>query len=82
MEIFLYIQNLKEVDLPTGRNSWKVNETERKTIRKDLSFEVNRLSGNVCNATIKDLKDAKLLVEKARSNPVKLNFTKLGNRIG
>ena len=48
--------------------------------RPDLSFEVNRLSGNVRNATIKDLMDAKLLVEKARSNPVKLNFTKLGNK--
>ena len=46
----------------------------------DLSFEVNRLSGNILNATLKDLKDAKILVEKAKSNPVTLNFTKLGNK--
>ena len=89
-----YITNLDDVDIPAGRNSWKVNENERKIIRKvvgellwvslmtrpDLSFEVNRLSGNILDATIRDLKDAKLLVEKAKSNPVRLNFTKLGNR--
>ena len=89
-----YIKNLEDVDGPSGRNSWKVSENERKTIRKvvgellwvslmtrpDLSFEVNRLSGNILDATIRDLKDAKLLVEKAKSNPVRLNFTKLGNK--
>ena len=87
-----YIQKLEEVHLPSGRNSWKVNEAERKTIRKvvgellwvslmtrpDLSFEVNRLSANITVATIRDLKDAKLLIEKAKANPLKLNFTKLG----
>ena len=54
-----YIEKLDEVDIPSGRNSWKVSEAERKIIRKvvgellwislmtrpDLSFEVNRLSG-------------------------------------
>ena len=30
------------------------------------------------NATVRDLKDAKLLIEKAKADPVQLNFTKLG----
>ena len=87
-----YIQKLDEVHIPEGRNSWTVNEAERKIIRKvvgellwvslmtrpDLSFEVNRLSGNILNATVKDLKDAKLLVKRAKAEPVKLNFTTIG----
>ena len=67
-----YIQKLRTVDIPTGWNSMKVSEKERKSIRKvvgellwvslmtrpDLSFEVNKLSGNILNATIRDIKDA------------------------
>ena len=87
-----FIQNIKELSVPDKKNSIKVNETERKLIRKvvgeilwvslmtrpDLAFEVNRLSSNIVIATIKDLKDAKLLVEKAKMEPITLNFTKLG----
>ena len=87
-----YIQKLGTVDIPTGWNSMKVSEKERKSIRKvvgellwvslmtrpDLSFEVNKLSGNILNVTIRDIKDAKILIEKAKADPVRLNFTKLG----
>ena len=48
--------------------------------RPDLSFEVNLLSTRITNATIKDLKDARRLVAKAKLDPVALNFTKLGNK--
>jgi hypothetical protein len=89
-----YIQNIEEVECPPRRNSCKVNETERKIIRRvvgellwvslmtrpDLSFDVNDLSSNIVNATIKELKDAKRLVEKAKLEPVTLNFTKLGSK--
>jgi hypothetical protein len=44
--------------------------------RPDLSFEVNRLSSNISNASIKELKDAKRLVERAKSEPIRLNFTR------
>ena len=73
-------------------NSCPVNEVERKMIRRvvgevlwvslmtrpDLSFDVNRLSSNISVATIKDLKDAKRLVERAKSEMIKLRFTYLG----
>ena len=45
--------------------------------RPDLSFQVNKLSTNISNATIRELKDAKRLVEKAKLEPITLNFTKL-----
>ena len=48
--------------------------------RPDLSFEVNKLSSDIMNATIKELKDAKRLVEKAKLEPIVLNFTKLGHK--
>ena len=46
--------------------------------RPDLSFEVNQPSTNISNATIKDLKDARRLVEKAKLDPIALNFTQIG----
>jgi hypothetical protein len=87
-----YIQKIKEVEFPSRRNSCKVNEEERKDIRRvvgemlwvslmtrpDLSFETNKLSSNIINATVKELKDAKRLVEKAKHDPITLNFTNLG----
>lgn len=87
-----YIQKVGEVSVPPKSNSTRVNEEERKLIRKvvgemlwvslmtrpDLAFEVNRLSSVIVNATIKDLKDAKRLVDKAKMEPITLNFTKLG----
>ena len=89
-----YIEKIKEVEIPSGKNSHKLNETERKIIRRvvgellwvslmtrpDLSFEVNKLSSDIMNATIKELKDAKRLVEKAKLEPIVLNFTKLGHK--
>ena len=39
---------------------------------------MNKLSGHILNATIRDIKDAKILIEKAKADPVRLNFTKLG----
>ena len=48
--------------------------------RPDLSFEVNLLSTKISNATIRDLKDARRLVDKAKLEPMVLNFTKLGNK--
>ena len=45
--------------------------------RPDLSFEVNQLSTNISNATIRDLKDARRLVEKAKLDPIALNFTEI-----
>lgn len=87
-----YIQKIQEVEVPTKRNSYKVNENERKEIRRvvgellwvslmtrpDLSFEVNQLSSKISEATIKELKEAKRLVEKAKLEPITVNFTKLG----
>ena len=69
-----------------------MNEKERKEIRRvvgellwvslmtrpDLSYEVNQLSTNISNACIKDLKDAKRLVEKAKFEPITLKFTRVG----
>ena len=68
-----FIKNIKEVDLPTKMNTAKVNEVERREIRRvvgellwvsmmtrpDLCFEVNRLSTTISHSTVKDLKDAK-----------------------
>ena len=48
--------------------------------RPDLSFDINYLSTNITNATIKDLKDAQRLVKKAKMDPISLNFTRLGNK--
>ena len=87
-----YIQKLPDVILPPGRSTDNVNEVERENIRKvvgellwvslmtrpDLSFDVNQLSVNIGNATMKDLKDAKRLIEKAKKNPITLNFSHLG----
>ena len=77
--------------VPSGRNSCKVSESERREIRvvgellwvtlmtrPDLSFEINQLSTKITNATIKDLKDAQRLGFKAKLEPIVLNFTKLG----
>ena len=89
-----YIQSIKEVIVPAKRNSYKVNDTERKEIRRvvgellwvkqmtrpDLSFDVNHLSTKISDATIRELKDARRLVEKAKLEPISLNFTKLGKR--
>ena len=89
-----YIKNIEKVDVPEERNSCRVNESERKEIRRvvgallwvslmtrpDLSFEVNSLSSRITNATIRDLKDAKRLIEQAKMNPLTMKFTKLGPR--
>ena len=87
-----YIETVEKVSVPPKRNSSLVNEEERKEIirvagellwvslmtRPDISFEVNKLSSNISKATIKDLKDARRLVEKTKEDPVTLNFTRLG----
>ena len=87
-----YIRNIADVDCPARRNNSLVQEKERREIRRvvgellwvslmtrpDLSFEVNQLSTNICSARVKELKDAKRLVEKAKMEPVTLTFTKLG----
>jgi hypothetical protein len=89
-----YIENLEGVKVPDERNAVLANESEKKEIRRvvgellwvslmtrpDLSFEVNSLSSNISQATIKDLKDAGRLIDKAKMHPVSLNFTKLGNK--
>ena len=89
-----YIQKIKDVTVPSGRNSCKVNDLERKEIRRvvgellwvslmtrpDLSFDINQLSTRITTATIKDLKDAQRLVYKAKLDPISLNFTRLGNK--
>ena len=38
---------------------------------------MNKLSSNIANATIKEVKDAARLVEKAKQDPITLNFTHL-----
>ena len=77
------IASIDEVEVTSKSNSCPVNEAERKTIRRvvgellwvslmtrpDLSFEVNRLSSNISVATVKDVKDAKRLVERAKKEP-------------
>ena len=87
-----YIQKIDNVVCPARRNTCPVKENERKEIRRvvgellwvslmtrpDISFEVNQLSSNISTAKVKDLKDAKRLVEKAKDEPVTLTFTKLG----
>ena len=87
-----YIENIPDVSVPLKKNSLKANEKEKKLIRSvvgellwvslmtrpDLSFEVNKLSSNISNATIKDVKDAARLVDKAKKDPITLNFTYLG----
>ena len=86
------IASIDEVEVTSKSNSCPVNEAERKTIRRvvgellcvslmtrpDLSFQVNRLSSNISVATVKDVKDAKRLVERAKKEPMKLNFTRMG----
>jgi hypothetical protein len=87
-----YIKNIKEVECPAIRNNCPVTEKERKEIRRvvgellwvslvtrpELAFEVNNLSSLISTAKVKDLKEAKRLVEKAKLEPVTLTFTKLG----
>ena len=46
--------------------------------RPDLCFEVNRLSTNISIISIRELKDAKRLVKKAKAEPISLRFTKIG----
>ena len=89
-----YISKIAEVDCSDEANSSPVNEVERKTIRRvvgellwvslmtrpDLSFEVNRLSSVISIATVKDLKDSKRLVERAKKEPMKMSFTHLGSK--
>ena len=87
-----YIESIPDVSVPMKTNSLKANEKEKKVIRSvvgellwvslmtrpDLSFDVNKLSSNISNATIKEVKDAARLVEKAKKEPITLNFTHLG----
>ena len=87
-----YIDKIEDVFCPQKLNSTLANENEQRTIRRvvgellwvtlmtrpDLSFAVNYLSSKITTATIKELKDAKNLVEKAKREPVKLKFTRLG----
>ena len=68
-----YTQKLSDVIIPEGRRTDMVDEGGKNTIRKavgellwislmtrpDLSFEVNQLSGNITNATIKDMRKLK-----------------------
>ena len=89
-----YISKIEEVIVPEKTNSCLANTEEKKEIRRvvgellwvslmtrpDLSFEVNSLSSNITKANIKDLKDARRLVEKAKSEPISLNFTRLGSK--
>ena len=83
-----------DVTVPIKINSCKANEAEIKIIRSavgellwvslmtrpDLSFDVNKLSSNIANATIKEVKDAARLAEKAKQDPITLNFTHLGQK--
>ena len=85
---------LQKLTVHQKRNSCPVTEGERKVIRRvvgellwvslmtrpDLSFEVNQLYSNIISATIRELKEAKRLVEKAKIEPITLNFTKLGSK--
>ena len=48
--------------------------------RPDLSFDVNELSSKISDATVKELKDARRLVQKAKEDPLDLKFTKLGSK--
>ena len=48
--------------------------------RPDISFEVNRLSTIILTATIRDLKDARRLVDRVKSEPITLCLTRLGPR--
>ena len=87
-----YIDNIKMVEVPARRYSSKVDDSERRTIRRvvgellrvslmirpDLAFEVNSLSSNILDTSAKELKEAKHLIEKAKQEPVTLNFTRLG----
>ena len=88
-----YIKNIKEVFIPSRSNSCRVTEFERKEIRRvvgellwvsimtrpDLAFEVNQLSSNISDASIRELKDARRLVDKAKLEPLALNFSRIGN---
>jgi hypothetical protein len=89
-----YIKNIREVIIPTRRKNSNVTEYERKEIRRvvgellwvssmtrpDLAFEVNLLSSNISSATVREVKDACRLVEKAKKYPIALNFSRLGKR--
>ena len=46
----------------------------------DISLEVNRLSTIILTATIKDLKDARRLVDRVKSEPITSCLTRLGPR--
>ena len=48
--------------------------------RPDLAFEVILLSSSISSATVREVKDASRLVEKAKNSPIALNFSRLGNR--
>ena len=69
-----YISKIEEVELPTKKTSCKINETERKEIRRvvgallwvslmtrpDLSFEVNKLFTSISNVRLHDYQLSKL----------------------
>ena len=89
-----YIEKIKDVILPSRTNDCKVSDTEKREIRRvvgellwvsmmtrpDIAFEVNQLSSKISDATVRDLKDAKWLVEKVKSEPLALNFTRVGKQ--
>ena len=47
--------------------------------RPDLSFEVNRIAGEVSRATVRTKKDMNKLIQKAKSRVETLTFSKLGD---
>ena len=89
-----YIQKIREVVVPARSNTCGVSDYEKKEIRRvvgellwvslmtrpDIAFDVNYLSTKISSATIRDLKDACRLVDKAKKDPVSLNFTRIGNK--
>jgi hypothetical protein len=52
----------------------------RKYVREEETKNAlfNKLSANIMNTTVKELKDAMRLVEKAKHEPITLTFTRLG----
>ena len=89
-----YIEKIKEVIIPTRSNNCRVSDFEKREIRRvvgellwvsmmtrpDLSFDVNQLSSKISDATVREVKDAGRLVQKAKEDPLIIKFTRLGNK--
>ena len=88
-----YVDALEKIEEMEGSNERNLKDKEKKAVRAkigellwislmtrpDLSYDVNVLSGEVSNATVKTAKEINKIVTKAKGSRNVLRFAKLGD---